>query len=92
MGQIFNRHMTKSDVELAHTNVKRCSKLLTMREMKMKYYYTPIRTAKVEKTKTNWIISSVREHGEQLKLFYTADGSGDWHSHFRKKFGSFLKS
>lgn len=48
--------------------------------------------AKVEKTKTNWIISSVREHGEQLKLFYTDDGSGDWHSHFRKKFGSFLKS
>ena len=65
MGKIFNRHMTKSDVELAHTNVKRCSKSLTMREMKMKYYYTPIRTAKVEKTKTNWIISSVREYGEQ---------------------------
>ena len=58
----------------------------------MKYYHTPIRMAKVEKTKTNWIVSSVREHGKQLKVFYTDDGNGDWHSHFRKKSGSFLKS
>ena len=92
----FNRHMTKSDIKLASKKLKRCSKSLTIREMKikatMKYYYTPIRMSKVEKTKTNRIISSVRERGQQLKLFYTGDGNGGWHSHFRKKCGSFLKS
>ena len=88
--------MTKSDIKLPSKKVKRCSKSLTIREMKikatMKYYYTPIRMSKVEKTKTNWILSSVREHRQQLKLFYTGDANGGWHSHFRKKCGSFLKS
>ena len=57
----------------------------------MKYHYTPIRMAKIEKEKNPDISTADDdEHVEQLELLYITGRNAKWYSRFRKNFGGFL--
>ena len=91
MGRTPEHTFSKEDIQIANKHMERCSALLIIREMKvkftMRYYLTLVRMNIIK----NLEITNVGKDVEKSEPSYTVSWTVDWYSYYKEQYGGSSK-